>query len=169
MEPLFKQLGQLPTSLGALPGPVKALLLVVLLGVGAGAAALSLNSAEAAAQLKAAGVPFRLEAGGSALAVPGAKVYDARLLLAASGLPRGVGVGFELFDKGDLGVSEFTQKVNLRRAIEGELARTISRLGPVRSARVHLTLTEKGLFRDDDRKASAAVVLNLQPGRTLGA
>src|SRR6266568_5978370 len=167
MEPLFKQLGQLPTSLGALPGPVKALLLVVLLGVGAGAAALSLNSAEAAAQLKAAGVPFRLEAGGSALAVPGAKVYDARLLLAASGLPRGGGVGFELFDKGDLGVSEFTQKVNLRRAIEGELARTISRLGPVRSARVHLTLTEKGLFRDDDRKASAAVVLNLQPGRTL--
>ncbi|HYS79743.1 MAG TPA: flagellar basal-body MS-ring/collar protein FliF [Anaeromyxobacteraceae bacterium] len=183
MEPLFKQLGQLPTSLGALPGPVKALLLVVLLGVGAGAAALSLNSAEgwqyaftnlttedsaeAAAQLKAAGVPFRLEAGGSALAVPGAKVYDARLLLAASGLPRGGGVGFELFDKGDLGVSEFTQKVNLRRAIEGELARTVSRLGPVRSARVHLTLPEKGLFRDDDRKASAAVVLNLQPGRTL--
>ena len=183
MEPLFKQLGQLPTALGALPGPVKALLLVVLLGVGAGAAALSLNSAEgwqyaftnltaedsaeAAAQLKAAGVPFRLEAGGSALAVPGAKVYDARLLLAASGLPRGGGVGFELFDKGDLGVSEFTQKVNLRRAIEGELARTVSRLGPVRSARVHLTLSEKGLFRDDDRKASAAVVLNLQPGRTL--
>jgi len=183
MEPLLKQLGQLPATLGALPGPVKAILLLILLGVGAGGAALSLNSAEgwqyaftnltaedsaeAAAQLKAAGVPFRLEAGGSALAVPGTKVYDARLLLAASGLPRGGGVGFELFDKGDLGVSEFTQKVNLRRAIEGELARTISRLGPVRSARVHLTLTEKGLFRDDDRKASAAVVLNLQPGRTL--
>jgi flagellar M-ring protein FliF len=183
MEPLLKQVGQLPAALGALPGPVKVLLLVILLGIGAGAAALSLNSAEgwqyaftnltaedsaeAAAQLKAAGVPFRLEAGGSALAVPGTKVYDARLLLAASGLPRGGGVGFELFDKGDLGVSEFTQKVNLRRAIEGELARTISRLGPVRSARVHLTLTEKGLFRDDDRKASAAVVLNLQPGRTL--
>ncbi|GEJ56996.1 flagellar basal-body MS-ring/collar protein FliF [Anaeromyxobacter diazotrophicus] len=183
MDPLLKQLGQLPSRLGALPAATKALLLVVLVGLGAAAAALSLSSAdtwqyaftnltaedssEAAAQLKAAGVPFRLEAGGTALAVPSQKVYDARLLLAASGLPRGGGVGFELFDKGDLGVSEFTQKVNLRRAIEGELARTISRLGPVRSARVHLTLPEKGLFRDDDRKASAAVVLNLQPGRTL--
>lgn len=183
MEPLLNQLGQLPAKLGALPAATKALLLVVLLGLGAAAAALSLSSqdawqyaftnltaedsSEAAAQLKAAGVPFRLEAGGTALAVPAQKVYDARLLLAAAGLPRGGGVGFELFDKGDLGVSEFTQKVNLRRAIEGELARTISKLGPVRSARVHLTLPEKGLFRDDDRKASAAVVVNLQPGRAL--
>jgi flagellar M-ring protein FliF len=125
------------------------------------------DSAEAASALKAANVPFRLEAGGSALAVPGQKVHDARLLLAAAGLPRGGGVGFELFDRGDLGVSEFTQKVNLRRAIEGELARTVSRLSPVRSARVHLTLAERGLFKDEDRKASAAVVLNLQPGRSL--
>ncbi len=183
MEPLVKQVRELPSRLGALPGAVKALLLVVLVGVGAAAVALSMSAAdgfqyaftnltpedssEAAATLKAAGVPFRLEAGGSALAVPAQKVYDARLLLAAAGLPRGGGVGFELFDRGDLGVSEFTQKVNLRRAIEGELARTISRLGPVRSARVHLSLAEKGLFKDEDRKASAAVVLNLQPGRTL--
>jgi len=183
MEPLVKQVRELPTRLGALPGSVKAVLLVVLVGAGAAALVTSMSSAdayqyaftnltaedssEAAATLKAAGVPFRLEAGGSALAVPGQKVYDARLILAAAGLPRGGGVGFELFDRGDLGVSEFTQKVNLRRAIEGELARTISRLGPVRSARVHLSLAEKGLFRDDDRRASSAVVLNLQPGRTL--
>jgi flagellar M-ring protein FliF len=183
MEPLVKQVRELPSHLGALPGAVKAVILVVLLGLGAAAVALSMSSAdgwqyaftnltaedssEAAATLKAAGVPFRLEAGGSALAVPAQKVYDARLLLAGAGLPRGGGVGFELFDRGDLGVSEFTQKVNLRRAIEGELARTISRLGPVRSARVHLSLSEKGLFKDEDRKASAAVVLNLQPGRTL--
>ncbi|MFL5273423.1 MAG: flagellar basal-body MS-ring/collar protein FliF, partial [Anaeromyxobacteraceae bacterium] len=183
MEPLARQMKELPARLGALPGAVKAALLVVLLGVAAAAVALSMSSGEgwqyaftnltaedssdAAAALKGAGVPFRLEAGGSALAVPAAKVYDVRLLLAAAGLPRGAGVGFELFDRGDLGVSEFTQKVNLRRAIEGELARTVSRLGPVRSARVHLTLGEKGLFRDDDRKAAAAVVLNLQPGRAL--
>jgi flagellar M-ring protein FliF len=183
MEPLARQMKELPARLGALPGAVKAVLLVVLLGVAAAAVALSMSSSDgwqyaftnltaedssdAAAALKGAGVPFRLEAGGSALAVPAGKVYDARLLLAAAGLPRGAGVGFELFDRGDLGVSEFTQKVNLRRAIEGELARTVSRLGPVRSARVHLTLGEKGLFRDDDRKAAAAVVLNLQPGRAL--
>ncbi len=82
---------------------------------------------------------------------PASKVYDARLLLAGAGLPRGGGVGFEIFDRGDLGVSEFTQKVNLRRATEGELARTISRLAEVRTARVHLTLPEKGLYRDQDR------------------
>ena len=74
-------------------------------------------------------------------------------MLAAMGLPRGGGVGFEIFDRGDLGVSEFTQRVNLRRAIEGELARTIGRLASVRSARVHITLPEKGLYRDDDHKA----------------
>ena len=90
-----------------------------------------------------------------------------RLMLAAAGLPRGGGVGFEIFDRGDLGVSEFTQRVNLQRAIEGELARTISRLAPVRSARVHITLPEKGLYRDEDRKASAGVALTLQPGRAM--
>lgn len=125
------------------------------------------DSGEAAAQLKAAGISFRVEAGGSALAVPASQVYDARLLLAASGLPRGGGVGFEIFDRGDLGVSEFTQRVNLRRAIEGELSRTVSRLNAVRSARVHITLPEKGLYRDEDRHASAAVVVNLQSGRVL--
>ncbi|HXI54863.1 MAG TPA: flagellar basal-body MS-ring/collar protein FliF [Polyangia bacterium] len=125
------------------------------------------DSAEAAAQLKTAKIPFRMEAGGTALSVPATQVYDARLLLAASGLPRGGGVGFEIFDRGDLGVSDFTQRVNLRRATEGELGRTIGRLAAVRSARVHITLPEKGLYRDDDRKASAAVVLNLQPGRTM--
>jgi flagellar M-ring protein FliF len=183
MDPLLKQLRELPARLGALPGAVKALLALVVAGALAAVIAVSAvsseswqyaftnltaeDSAEAAATLKAAGVPFRLDAGGSALAVPASKVYDARLLLAGAGLPRGGGVGFEIFDRGDLGVSEFTQKVNLRRAIEGELARTISRLGPVRSARVHVTLGEKSLFKDDDRKAQAAVVVNLQPGRAL--
>jgi flagellar M-ring protein FliF len=125
------------------------------------------DSSEAAAVLKTAGIPSRSEANGAALAVPASQVHDARLLLAAQGLPRGGGVGFELFDHSDFGASEFTQRVNLRRATEGELARTISRLQAVRSARVHVTMPEKGLYRDDDRHAAAAVVLNLQPGRTM--
>jgi len=125
------------------------------------------DSSEAAAALKAAGISFRAEAGGSALAVPASQVHEARLMLAAQGLPRGGNVGFELFDRGDFGASEFTQRVNLRRATEGELARTISRLQAVRSARVHVTLPEKGLYREDDHHASAAVVLNLQPGRSM--
>jgi flagellar M-ring protein FliF len=183
MEPLLLQARKLPHQFTALPGAVRLVLLVAALA-GIGVAAFSAvqgneawqyaftnltpeDSSEAAAALKSAQIPFRLDAGGSALAVPGPKVYDARLLLAAAGLPRGGGVGFEIFDRGDLGVSEFTQRVNLRRATEGELARTIGRLAQVRSARVHLTLPEKGLFRDEDRKASAAVVLGLQPGRRL--
>jgi flagellar M-ring protein FliF len=182
MEPLLAQLKALPGKLGkagtiAAAGVVAGLMIV--------AAAISLggtsgqyqyaftnlsteDSSEAAAALKAAGVPFRLEAGGAALAVPADKVHEARLLLASAGLPRGGGVGFELFDRGDLGMSDFTAKVNFRRALEGELGRTISHLGPVRSARVHLSIGEKGLYRDDDKAASAAVVLNLQPGRVLG-
>jgi flagellar M-ring protein FliF len=184
MEPLLKQLRDLPKLLGGLPYGLKLVLVVgALAGIGVAVwntvsqaeayqyAFTNLtpeDSAEAAAALKNAGVPFRLEAGGSALAVPANKVYDARLLLAGAGLPRGGGVGFEIFDRGDLGVSEFTQKVNLRRATEGELARTISRLTEVRTARVHLSLVEKGLYRDQDRQAAAAVVVNLQPGRALG-
>ncbi|HYD40113.1 MAG TPA: flagellar basal-body MS-ring/collar protein FliF [Anaeromyxobacter sp.] len=184
MEPLLKQLRELPRLIAALPAGLRLTLLlgaVAAIGVGVFNAVSSAeqyqyaftnltpeDSAEAAAALKTAGVPFRLEAGGSALAVPANKVYDARLLLAAAGLPRGGGVGFEIFDRGDLGVSEFTQKVNLRRATEGELARTISRLAEVRTARVHLTLPEKGLYKDQDRAAAASVVVNLRPGRTLG-
>jgi flagellar M-ring protein FliF len=183
MEPLLNQLRELPRLLGQLPAGLKVVLFlgaVAAIGVSAWSAVSSAesyqyaftnltpeDSSEAAATLKASGIPFRLDAGGSAVSVPASKVYDVRLLLAASGLPRGGGVGFEIFDRGDLGVSEFTQKINLRRATEGELARTISRLAQVRSARVHLTLGEKGLYRDQDRAANASVVVNLQPGRTL--
>jgi flagellar M-ring protein FliF len=184
METLLKQLRELPKLIAGLPAGIRLVALlgaVAAIGLGVWNAVSSAeqyqyaftnltpeDSSEAAAALKTAGVPFRLEAGGSALAVPASKVYDARLLLAGAGLPRGGGVGFEIFDRGDLGVSEFTQKVNLRRATEGELARTISRLAEVRTARVHLTLPEKGLYKDQDRPAAASVVVNLQPGRTLG-
>jgi flagellar M-ring protein FliF len=186
MEPLLRQLRELPARLKALAPAQRRLAIlaaVLLLGGAVVAAALAgrgedyqyaftnlgpEDSGQAQLILKNAGIPFRLEADGSALAVPAARVYDARLLLAAEGLPRGGDVGFELFDRGDLGITEFTQKVNLRRAIEGELGRTIGRLAEVRSARVHVTLPEKGLYRDEDRPASAAVVVNLRPGRVLG-
>ncbi len=186
MEMLLKQLRALPERLMQLPAATRTLLFA---GVGIAVIAAAVvaavagkgdayeyaftnltpeDSTEAIALLKTNGVPHRAEAGGAALAVPAAKVHEARLLLAAAGLPRGGGVGFELFDRGELGVSEFTQKVNFRRAIEGELARTISRLSEVRSARVHLALPERGLFQKEERRPSAAVVVSLQPGRVLG-
>ncbi len=184
MDPLKNLVGDLSQKVAGLSGAMRFLVLGGAAAVVAAAVFLGINGApgtyqyaftnltaedsgEAVAQLKAAGIPSRVEAGGSALAVPASQVYDARLLLAASGLPRGGGVGFEIFDRGDLGVSEFTQRVNLRRALEGELSRTVGRLSAIRSARVHITLPEKGLYRDEDRKAAAAVVVNLQPGRAL--
>ena len=186
MESLLKQLRELPSRLIALPAGLRVALIaggVIALAIAGAVGVLARggsdfqyaftnltqeDATEAAGMLKTAGIPFRTEANGSALAVPADKVYDARILLATAGLPRGGGVGFELFDRGDLGVSEFTQRVNLRRAIEGELARTIGRLAGVRSAKLTVSLSEKGLYRDEDKKPSATVVVMLQPGRTLG-
>ncbi len=185
MESLLKQLKELPARFQALPAGLRAALLAGVALAAALAVAVGVmtrggdfqyaftnlsqeDSTEASGLLKNAGIPFRLEAGGSALAVPADKVYDARITLATAGLPRASGVGFELFDRGDLGVSEFTQKVNLRRAIEGELARTIGNFSGVRSARVSVSLGEHGLYREEDKKPAASVVAMLQPGRTLG-
>jgi flagellar M-ring protein FliF len=185
METLLKQLRELPARFTAMPAGLR---LALIAGVGVavalaiGVAGISRggeyqyvftnltqeDSTEAGGHLTKAGIPFRTEANGTALAVPADKVYDSRILLATAGLPRGGGIGFEIFDRGDLGVSDFTQRVNLRRAIEGELARTIGSFSGVRSARVTVSLGERGLYRDEDKKAAASVVVVLQPGRTLG-
>jgi flagellar M-ring protein FliF len=125
------------------------------------------DGAAAATQLQQAGIPFQLDSGGTAVSVPEDKVFEARMLLANAGLPRAAGVGFELFDKGDIGVSEMTQRVNLQRALEGELARTIGALAEVRSARVHLSVPQRAVLARDQANGSAAVVLHLQPGRQL--
>jgi flagellar M-ring protein FliF len=100
--------------------------------------------------------------------VPEARVHELRLELAGAGLPRGGGVGFELFDKSHLGATEFEQRINNRRALEGELARTIGTIGAVQSARVHLVLPERSVFALHKEEASASVVLRLRSGRTFG-
>jgi flagellar M-ring protein FliF len=185
METLLKQLRELPARLAALPAGIRyaligGALLAVIVAVAVGSAGkggdyqyvysnlTQEDSAEAGNVLKTAGVPYRIEAEGKAIAVPAEKLYDARVMLASAGLPRNAGEGWGIFDKGDLGVSEFTQKVNLRRAIQGELARTIGKFEGVRSATVSISLGERGLYRDEDKKPSASVVVVLQPGRTLG-
>jgi flagellar M-ring protein FliF len=131
------------------------------------------DATTAAMALRRASIPFRIEAtadaGTQVVSVPESLVYDARLLLASEGLPRAGGVGFEIFDKSELGTSEFTQHVNLRRAVEGELSRTVSSLSEVAQARVHITMPEKRLFRSkaDGSGANASVLVHLHPGRTL--
>src|SRR3989475_11560768 len=117
--------------------------------------------------LRAEKAPFWLEDGGRAILVPAERLYELRLTLASRGLPEGGGVGFELFDRQTLGQTDFLQRSNYQRALQGELARTISGLGGVESARVHLALPERSLFVGEDRRPSASVVVKLAPGRAL--
>ncbi len=118
--------------------------------------------------LQREGIPFRVDAASGAVLVPAGKVHQARLRLAAAGLPKGTGVGFELLEKGSgLGTSQFMETARYQRALEGELARTIASLANVQSARVHLALPPRTAFLRDRRKPSASVMLRLYPGRIL--
>jgi flagellar M-ring protein FliF len=126
------------------------------------------DGAAIAAKLKELKVPYRVSSGGSAIEVPEERVHELRLEIAGSGLPRGGGVGFEIFDKAHLGATEFEQRINLRRALEGELARTISTIASVQGARVHLVMPEHSVFAIGRQEASASVVLRLRPGRPFG-
>src|SRR5437764_13091702 len=119
--------------------------------------------------LRAEKAPFRLEDGGRAILVPADRLYELRLALASRGLPEGGSVGFELFDRQTLGQTDFLQRLNYQRALQGELGRTISRLGGVESARVHLALPARTLFVGEDRRPSASVMVKLAPGRALSA
>ncbi|HSO33167.1 MAG TPA: flagellar basal-body MS-ring/collar protein FliF [Labilithrix sp.] len=125
------------------------------------------DAAAVVAKLKEMKVPYRLEGEGT-VEVPEAQARELRLELAGGGLPRGGSVGFESFDKMRLGATEFEQRILYRRALEGELARTIGSLAAVQSARVHLVLPEKSVFVSRNEPASASVVVKLRAGRTLG-
>ncbi|MEW5863063.1 MAG: flagellar basal-body MS-ring/collar protein FliF [Pseudomonadota bacterium] len=119
------------------------------------------------AQLGQMGVPYRISEGGGAILVPAAQVHDARLRLAAQGLPKGSVVGFELLENPKLGATQFQEQVSYQRALEGELARTIQSLGAVAAARVHLAIPRSTLFVRERQKPSASVMVKLHPGRTL--
>ncbi|MCD6290459.1 MAG: flagellar M-ring protein FliF [Anaerolineae bacterium] len=120
--------------------------------------------------LKKNNTPYQLDDGGSTIRVPARQVYEVRLALARQGLPKEGTVGFEIFDSGqlgNLGMTDFMQRVNYQRALEGELARTIGSLDPVQAARVHLAIPEPSLFLDEEKKPSASVLVYLKPGRHL--
>ncbi|HYA86414.1 MAG TPA: flagellar basal-body MS-ring/collar protein FliF [Nitrospirota bacterium] len=110
-------------------------------------------------------IPYTTAGGG--IMVPADKVYEVRLQLASQGLPQGGGVGFELFDKTSFTMSDFVQKLNYRRALQGELARTIRSLAEVDQCRVQVAVPEKTLFMQKDEKPKASVLLKLRPGRRL--
>jgi len=112
-------------------------------------------------------VKYRIGPDGSTIFVPGDVLYEIRMEMASEGFPVGGGIGYEIFDEQNIGITEFVQKVNLQRALQGELSRTITQFSEVRRARVHLSIPEKSIFVDDQEKARASVVLTLQAGRAL--
>jgi flagellar M-ring protein FliF len=119
-------------------------------------------------ELAAAGIPFEMTPDGGGIEVPAEMLDKARMEVAAKGMPQTGRLGFELFDKPNWVGSEFDEKVNYQRALEGELEHTIESLGMVRSARVHLVLQQQSLYSAEEKAAKASVVLKLKRA-SLGA
>lgn len=113
-------------------------------------------------ELRAYNVPYQIEQGGKSIMIPRAQVYEWRMKLAAKSLPSSSGLGYEIFDKKDIGISEFVQQVNYRRALEGELCRTIQTMPEVTKARVHIVLPKERLFKEDQKETTASVFLSLR-------
>ncbi|MBI5563049.1 MAG: flagellar M-ring protein FliF [Deltaproteobacteria bacterium] len=116
-------------------------------------------------RLKARGIGYKVD--GLSILTPEDRLVEARLELASVGLPSAREAGFELFDNGGFFVPEFTQRINYTRALQAELARTIGRIKEVDSARVHIALSEPGIFLGADKKARASVSIKLRPGMGL--
>jgi len=118
-------------------------------------------------KLKETKIPYRLKEGGKTILIPSSQVYETRIDLAIEGVPKGREVGFEIFDKTNLGITSFMEKVNYQRALQGELSRTIQSLDEVQQARVHLVIPEPSPFIEEEKSPTAAVVLRLNPGVRL--
>lgn len=126
------------------------------------------DSSSIAGALEEAGIPYEISPDGGRVMVAGNAVGRARLLLADKGLPDGGSLGYEIFDeRTGFGTTEFVQNINQVRALEGELARTVTEMEAVRTARVHLVLPKRELFERRSRKAKASVLLDLRPGAKL--
>lgn len=115
--------------------------------------------------LKSRQVDYQIDDEGKTILVAKETVYDERMELAKEGLPAEGGVGYEIFDKTNLGMSEFVQKLNYRRALEGELARTISAMNEIKTAKVNITIPEKTLFEKDKKEPTAAITLFFKNGQ----
>jgi flagellar M-ring protein FliF len=125
------------------------------------------DAASVVSWLKGQRIGYQLKNGGKNIWIPAGMLYETRLELASSGLPSGGGIGFEIFDKQSFALTDFVQKVNYTRALQGELARTITSLDPVVSTRVHLALPEKRLFKNQQKDATASIIITLKEDTTL--
>ena len=161
-------IGRLSLIFGLTAGVALALILL-LVNPGSGSQALlysgleTRDAASVAERLDGAGIPYELRDGGSAIYVPAAQVDQARLRVASGGALSFGSVGYEIFDSNDgIGATSFVQNVNARRALEGELARSINAINAVSGARVHLVLPERRLFSREQQEPSASVVISVR-------
>jgi flagellar M-ring protein FliF len=127
------------------------------------------DAAAMTAELDKMKIPYQLGDGGNTILVPKALVYKTRLQLMGTNVPLHGAVGFEVFNNADFGMTEFVQKVNYLRAIQGELTRTILSIDDIQAARVHLAIPEQGLFKKAATRPKASVTLSMKPGRVLAA
>jgi|GEM_PF-88822 len=126
------------------------------------------DSASIIEKLNESKIEYQISENGDVIKVKKSDLANARIALAAAGIPNNSVVGFELFDQQFFGLTDFTQQVNYQRALEGELSRTISEIEEVESARVHLVLSQDELFTEETKGASASVILKLKPGKSIG-
>ena len=125
------------------------------------------DGAAIVASLQQMNVPYQFTEGGAAIMVPQSQVYETRLKLAGQGLPKAGNVGFELLENQKFGTSQFVERVNYLRGLEGELARSVSSMGQVKSARVHLAVPKPSAFVREQERPTASVILTLHSGRVL--
>jgi flagellar M-ring protein FliF len=118
-------------------------------------------------KLREKGIPYRVADHDGSILVPSAKVAETRIEMASAGLPKSGRIGFELFDQTRFGTSDLTERVNLRRAVEGELERSVTTLSAVENARVHVTYPRDSVFAENRLPAKASVMVKLKTGRTL--
>ncbi|MFQ5705939.1 MAG: flagellar basal-body MS-ring/collar protein FliF [bacterium] len=130
----------------------------------------NLDAADASAivdDLKSSNIPYKLKDGGKTILVAKKDIYELRIKYAGQKLISSGTVGYELFDKNNLGMTDFMQKVNLKRAIEGELTKTINQIEAIQQSRVHLVMPEPALFEEQEQKATASVIIKLNTNAGL--
>ncbi|MEO1045904.1 MAG: flagellar basal-body MS-ring/collar protein FliF [Pseudomonadota bacterium] len=125
------------------------------------------DAAKIVEQLEARNIAYRIGDNETTILVPDDQIAETRIAMAGSDMPLGGVIGFELFNESDMGLTEFAQKINYQRALQGELARTIILMQEVDHARVHLALPQRTIFRDDKTRPKAAVTITKRKGRTV--
>lgn len=130
----------------------------------------NLSSEDAGAvlvKLREGGIEYRVREADSTILVPSERIAELRLQMATAGIPKSGRIGYELFDKTNLGITDFTEQVNYHRAIEGELERSVMAIAGVEQARVHVTFPKDSAFTEDRQPAKASVMVKLKPGFKL--